>query len=112
MRALPVRAQIPGRHNAGNERLRYQQPADARCFFGKPVDPGIIGHGEQILSPDDRQRLRGESFPWTDIWMKNIKLGPSLPAFVSPDVLRFLAEQFQLGPTGTPQEDLDKLLAS
>ncbi len=38
--------------------------------------------------------------------IKNIKLGPTLPAFVSPNVLKFLVENFNIAPTTTPDEDL------
>ena len=42
--------------------------------------------------------------------IKNILLGPSLPAFVSPNVLSFLAENYNIGPISTPEEDMKKLL--
>jgi hydroxylamine reductase len=42
--------------------------------------------------------------------IKNILLGPSLPAFVSPAILDFLVENFGLAPTGTPEADLEKIL--
>lgn len=38
--------------------------------------------------------------------VSNIKLGPSLPAFVSPDVLTVLSEQFGLAPITTAEIDL------
>ena len=38
--------------------------------------------------------------------IKNIKLGPSLPAFVSPTVLGVLVDKFQIAPTSTPDADL------
>ncbi|MBQ9951975.1 MAG: hydroxylamine reductase [Clostridia bacterium] len=44
--------------------------------------------------------------------IKNILLGPSLPAFVSPNVLSFLVENFGIAPISTPEEDLKKLLHS
>jgi hydroxylamine reductase len=43
--------------------------------------------------------------------VKNIHLGPTLPAFVSPNVLRILVDNFGITPISTAQEDLDKLLA-
>jgi hydroxylamine reductase len=43
--------------------------------------------------------------------IKNILLGPSLPAFVSPNVLNVLIENYNIGPISTPDEDLKKLLA-
>ncbi|QQO08877.1 hydroxylamine reductase [Breznakiella homolactica] len=43
--------------------------------------------------------------------IKNIRLGPTLPAFVSPNVLNYLSENFSLTPIGTAREDLEKILA-
>jgi len=43
--------------------------------------------------------------------IQNILLGPSLPAFLSPNVLNYLVENFHIGPISTPEEDLKKLLA-
>lgn len=42
--------------------------------------------------------------------IKNIRLGPSLPAFVSPNVLKFLVENFNIMPVSTPDEDLKTIL--
>ncbi len=42
--------------------------------------------------------------------IKNILLGPSLPAFVSPNVLNFLVEKYGIAPISTPEEDLKKIL--
>jgi hydroxylamine reductase len=41
--------------------------------------------------------------------LKNIYLGPSLPAFVSPNVLNLLVEKFNITPISTPAEDLAKI---
>lgn len=42
--------------------------------------------------------------------IKNIYLGPSLPAFLSPNVLQYLVENYQISPIGDPKEDLEKML--
>jgi hydroxylamine reductase len=42
--------------------------------------------------------------------IKNIKLGPSLPAFVTPGVLEVLQDKFQISPITTPDEDLKSIL--
>ncbi len=42
--------------------------------------------------------------------IKNILLGPSLPAFVSPNVLNFLVENYNIAPISTPEEDLREIL--
>ena len=42
--------------------------------------------------------------------IKNIYIGPTLPAFISPNVLNYLVENFALTPISTPEEDLKKIL--
>jgi hydroxylamine reductase len=42
--------------------------------------------------------------------IKNIRLGPSLPAFVTPTVLGVLVEKFNIAPITTPDEDLKAIL--
>lgn len=43
--------------------------------------------------------------------IKNIRLGPSLPAFVSPGVLQFLVDNFGIKPISSAEEDLRAILA-
>jgi hydroxylamine reductase len=43
--------------------------------------------------------------------IKNIRLGPSLPAFVTPAVLGVLVEKFGIAPITTPEKDLEAILA-
>ena len=42
--------------------------------------------------------------------IKNIKLGPTLPAFLSPNVLNYLVEHFAIAPVRTPEADLKEIL--
>jgi hydroxylamine reductase len=42
--------------------------------------------------------------------IKNIYIGPSLPAFISPNILNTLVEKFNLTPISTPEADLKKIL--
>ena len=42
--------------------------------------------------------------------IRNIRLGPTLPAFISPNVLNYLAENFHIAPVTTPEADLNVLL--
>ncbi len=42
--------------------------------------------------------------------LKNIYLGPTLPAFLSPNVLDFLVKTFDIHPTTTPEQDLKAIL--
>ena len=43
--------------------------------------------------------------------VKNIRIGPSLPAFVTPPVLGILVDQFGIKPVTTPEADLEAMLA-
>ena len=42
--------------------------------------------------------------------IKNIRLGPSLPAFITPNVLDVLVKTFNIKPITTPDEDLKAIL--
>ncbi|MEE9419477.1 MAG: hydroxylamine reductase [Desulfatiglandaceae bacterium] len=42
--------------------------------------------------------------------IKDIRLGPSLPAFITPDVLDVLVSNFNIMPISTPEEDLKAIL--
>jgi len=42
--------------------------------------------------------------------IKGIRLGPSLPAFITPNVLDVLVKNFDVKPIGTPDEDLKAIL--
>jgi hydroxylamine reductase len=42
--------------------------------------------------------------------IKNIRLGPSLPAFITPNVLDVLVKNFNIMPVSTPEQDLSAIL--
>ena len=42
--------------------------------------------------------------------IKNIRLGPTLPAFLSPNVLNFLVDRYKIAPITTPEADLKAIL--
>ncbi|MBN2126698.1 MAG: hydroxylamine reductase [Deltaproteobacteria bacterium] len=42
--------------------------------------------------------------------IRNIRLGPSLPAFLTPNVLKVLVDNFNIMPISTPEEDLKAIL--
>ncbi len=43
--------------------------------------------------------------------VRNIRLGPTLPAFISPGVLQVLVNNFGIKPITTPEQDLQSILA-
>ncbi|MBN1585945.1 MAG: hydroxylamine reductase [Candidatus Omnitrophica bacterium] len=44
--------------------------------------------------------------------IKGIRLGPSLPAFITPNIFNFLVEHFDIRPISTPEKDLEAVLAA
>ena len=44
--------------------------------------------------------------------IRNIRLGPTLPAFLSPGVVKVLQEKYGLMAVTTPEEDLNAILGS
>ena len=42
--------------------------------------------------------------------IRGIRLGPTLPAFVSPNILALLAEKYAIAPITTPEQDLAAIL--
>jgi hydroxylamine reductase len=43
--------------------------------------------------------------------VKGIRLGPTLPAFISPNVLKVLVDNFNIKPIGTVHEDIEAMIA-
>ena len=43
--------------------------------------------------------------------VKRIRLGPTLPAFLSPNVAKVLVEKFDLKPIGELKEDVEAMLS-
>ena len=43
--------------------------------------------------------------------IRNIRLGPTLPAFLSPNILNYLVEHYGIAPITTPEADLKALLS-
>jgi hydroxylamine reductase len=43
--------------------------------------------------------------------VKGIRLGPSLPAFLSPNVAKYLVDTFDIKTIGTPEDDIDEMMA-
>ncbi len=42
--------------------------------------------------------------------IKDIRIGPSLPAFITPNILNVLVEKFDIKPITTPEEDLKAIM--
>ena len=44
--------------------------------------------------------------------IKNIYLGPTLPAFISPNILNYLVENYNISLISTPDKDLEKIMSN
>ena len=56
------------------------------------------------------RRLPRKRFSISDLAPILDRLGPSLPAFITPAVLDVLVEEFNIMPITTPEEDLKAIL--
>ena len=80
---------------------------------------------QTVLAPDDINKLPiSFDIAWYEqkavsilltllhLGIKNIKLGPTLPAFVSPNVLNVLVENYNIAPITTVEEDMKQILGA
>ena len=56
----------------------------------------------------NRQQAVGILLTLLNLGIKDILLGPSLPAFVSPNVMSFLVENYNIAPISDPETDMKK----
>jgi len=49
-------------------------------------------------------------FPCFTWGVKNIRLGPTLPSFLTPEVVGILSDKFNIMPISTVNEDLEAIL--
>lgn len=74
---------------------------------------GICGKNEAVAIQQDKlvwQLRELAAVALMALGVKNIRLGPTLPAFVSPNILKVLVEQWNIMPVTTPDEDLKAIL--
>jgi len=57
------------------------------------------------------QKAVGVLLALLSLGVKGIRLGPTLPAFLSPGVAKVLVEKFGLKPIGTPEKDIAAVMA-
>ena len=84
--------------------IRSQEDADDL------LDEIVDRYGEPpkgVLNLIDIALLRAKA---RQVGIKDIRLGPTLPAFLSPNVLDYLVKNFGIAPITTPEEDLKAIL--
>ena len=56
------------------------------------------------------QKAVGILLALLSLGIKDIRLGPTLPAFITPNILQVLVDKFDLKPIATPEQDLEAIL--
>lgn len=73
-------------------------------------DTDVNGLPLSIVLSWYEQKAVADLLALLSLGVKGIFLGPSLPAFISPNVLQYLVDTFNLTPISTPEEDLKTCL--
>ena len=69
-------------------------------------DTDVNGLPLSIILSWYEQKAVADLLALLSLGVKKIYLGPSLPAFISPNVLQYLVDTFDLTPISTPEKDL------
>ena len=72
------------------------------------MEENIKTEKNQEVQEDKKGFRIGDLFQ--GLHVKDIFLGPTLPAFISPNVLKILVDNYNISPISTPEEDLKKIL--
>ena len=73
-------------------------------------DTDVNGLPLSIILSWYEQKAVADLLALLSLGIKGMYLGPSLPAFLSPNVLQYLVDTFQIKPISTPEEDLKTCL--
>ena len=76
----------------------------------KAFDTDVNGLPLSFILSWYEQKAVAILFSLLHLGIRDIHLGPSLPAFVTPNVLDILVKKYNLTPIGTPEGDLKKIL--
>ena len=78
--------------------------------LAKAFDTDVNGLPLSFIISWYEQKAVAVLFSLLHLGIKDIYLGPTLPAFVTPNVLNVLVKNYNLTPNGTPEGDLKKIL--
>ena len=78
-------------------------------FWNKGAER-ITGFAVEDVIGKNCDILEGDNCLGTDC-VDGIRLGSTLPAFLSPTVVNILVEKFDIKPIGTAQEDIEAMMA-
>ena len=109
-------------HAAGG---KITAPGDALTLKLKPTIEGLVKQGGEhglMSDPDVNSLPLSFILSWYEqkavaillsllhLGIQDIHLGPSLPVFITPNVLNVLVKNYNIKPISTPEQDLKQIL--
>lgn len=79
--------------------------------LAKALDCGVNDLPLSLVLSHLEQKAAAVLTTLLSMGVKNIRLGPSLPAYITPNVLGVLAEKYNIMPTGNVQKDIKSIMA-
>ncbi len=78
--------------------------------LAKAFDTDVNGLPLSFIISWYEQKAVAVLYSLLHLGIKDVHLGPTLPAFVTPNILNVLVKNYNLTPNGTPEGDLKKIL--
>jgi hydroxylamine reductase (hybrid-cluster protein) len=91
----------------------YGNPEITSVNIGVRNNPGILISGHDLKDLDELLKQTegtGVVLALLSLGVKNIHLGPTLPAFLSPNVAKILIETFGIAGISTVEDDLASMI--
>lgn len=78
--------------------------------LAKALDCGVNDLPLSLALSHLEQKAAAVLLTLLNLGVKNIRLGPSLPAYVTPNVLNVLSQNYNLMPTGNYEDDIAAIM--
>ena len=83
---------------------------NSRANLAKALDCSVNDLPLSLALSHLEQKAAAVLLTLLNLGVKNIRLGPSLPAYVTPGVLQVLIDNYNIMPTGDVQEDIANIM--
>ena len=80
------------------------------CELAKALNCGVNELPLSLAVSHLEQKAAAVLLSLLHMGIKNIRLGPSLPAYVSPNIMNVLSQHYNLMPTGDVSEDIKAMM--
>ena len=94
----------------GHEHIDWVQPECGYKTLAEAFDCGVNELPLSMVLSWYEQKAVCILLTLLHLGIQNIRLGPTLPAFLSPNVLQYLVEHFRIALITTPEADLAAIL--